>query len=329
MLKEINKKKKKKWNHYLVRFKMHSEMRIGSPVLRVKNIDRILRFYEERLGLHVNRRYYQDGNDDDDDGGGGGHNLVCELGSKQKSMSNEPILILQHDPDAKNAPHRSAGLYHFAILVPDRKSLASTYLAVRNSGVRFDGFADHLVSESLYLRDPENNGIEIYRDRQASEWSYDSEGHIKMDTLPLDLNSLVSELNKEEERKTPKAFPTGSRIGHMHIRVTNLERSIKFYYEKIGLDITSDWISMGAAFLSAGGYHHHIGMNTWNSLNGIVHGNDEVGLENFTISIPDRSSFNTIKSIINHHASSEQQKADKNQLIVSDPDGIQIVIKSE
>jgi catechol 2,3-dioxygenase len=108
------------------------------------------------------------------------------------------------------------------------------------------------VSESLYLRDPENNGIEIYRDRQAIEWSHDSEGYIKMDTLPLDLNSIVSELN-EEERKTAKAFPTGARIGHIHIRVTNLERSIKFYHEKIGLDITSDWSSMGASFLSAEG----------------------------------------------------------------------------
>jgi catechol 2,3-dioxygenase len=300
-------------------------MSIGSPVLRVKNIDRILRFYEERLGLQMNRRY-QVGDDD-----GGGDNLVCELGSKQKSMSNESILILHHDPNAKNAPLRSAGLYHFAILVPDRKSLALTYLAIRNSGLQYDGFADHLVSESLYLRDPENNGIEIYRDRQASEWSHDNEGHINMDTLPLDLNSLVSELNKDE-KETAKAFPTGARIGHMHLRVTNLQRSIKFYHEKIGLDITSDWSSMGAAFLSAGGYHHHIGMNTWHSLNGQVHGNGETGLENFTIAIPDRTSFNTIESIINRHASSEQQtkqKTDRNQFLIFDPDGIQIVFKAE
>jgi catechol 2,3-dioxygenase len=300
-------------------------MRIGSPVLRVKNIDRILRFYEERLGLQMNRRY-QVGDDD-----GGGDNLVCELGSKQKSMSNESILILHHDPNAKNAPLRSAGLYHFAILVPDRKSLALTYLSIRNSGLQYDGFADHLVSESLYLKDPENNGIEIYRDRQASEWSHDNEGHINMDTLPLDLNSLVSELNKDE-KETAKAFPTGARIGHMHLRVTNLQRSIKFYHEKIGLDITSDWSSMGAAFLSAAGYHHHIGMNTWHSLNGQVHGNGETGLENFTIAIPDRTSFNTIESIINRHASSEQQtkqKTDRNQFLIFDPDGIQIVFKAE
>jgi catechol 2,3-dioxygenase len=306
---------------------MHSEMRIGSPVLRVKNIDRVLLFYEKGLGLHVNRRY-QHGEDDEDVDS---DNLEYDLGFKQKFLSDEPILILHHDPNAKNAPQRSAGLYHFAILVPDRRSLATTYLALINSGVRFDGFADHLVSESLYLRDPENNGIEIYRDRQASEWSHDSEGHIKMDTLPLDLNSIISELNKEE-KETAKAFPTGARIGHMHLRVTNLERSIKFYHEKIGLDIASDWSSMGAAFLSAGGYHHHIGINTWHSLNGKVHGDGETGLENFTITIPDRTSFDTIKSIINRHASSEQQmkqETDKNQFLIFDPDGIQIVFKSE
>ncbi|HET6799468.1 MAG TPA: VOC family protein, partial [Nitrososphaeraceae archaeon] len=212
-------------------------MKVRYPVLRVKNIDSVLRFYEKCLGLHVNRRY-QDG----DDG-----NLVYELGFKLKFLlSDDPILILQHDPNAKNAPQRSAGLYHFAILVPDRRSLASTYLTIRNSGVQYDGFADHLVSESLYLRDPENNGIEIYRDRQATEWPHDREGHIKMDTLPLDLNSIVSELNKEE-KETAKAFPIGARIGHMHLRVTNLQRSIKFYHEKIGLDITSDWSSMGAS----------------------------------------------------------------------------------
>jgi catechol 2,3-dioxygenase len=299
-------------------------MKVRYPVLRVRNIDKVLRFYEKGLGLHVNKRY-QDGNEDDG-------NLVYELGFKQKFLSSDkPILILRHDPNAKNAPQRSAGLYHFAILVPDRRSLALTYLAIRNSGVQYDGFADHLVSESLYLRDPENNGIEIYRDRHVSEWSHDNEGHINMDTLPLDLNSLVSELNIEE-RKTAKAFPTGARIGHMHIRVINLQRSIKFYHEKIGLNITSDWSSMGAAFLSAGGYHHHIGINTWHSLNGKVHGDGETGLENFTIAIPDRTSFNTIESIINRHTSSEQQtkqKTDRNQFLIFDPDGIQIVFKAE
>jgi catechol 2,3-dioxygenase len=168
-------------------------MRVGPPLLRVRNIDTVVAFYENSLGLQVNKKY----KDNDDENG----NLIYELGFKHNissspsssSSSYEPLLLLKHDPNAKkksSLPHSgAAGLFHFAILVPDRKSLASTYLALKNSGIQYDVFADRLVSESLYLRDPEDNGIEIYRDRPANESPRDTEGHIMMDTLPLDLNS--------------------------------------------------------------------------------------------------------------------------------------------
>jgi catechol 2,3-dioxygenase len=329
-------------------YKIPDSMRVGPPVLRVRNIDTAMAFYENSLGLQVNRSYK-------DNSPGGGYyddvNPIYEVGFKHKfsssfsfssssSFSYEPLLILKHDPNAKkpslNSRAAGAGLFHFAILVPDRKSLASTYLAVKNSEIQYDGFADHLVSESLYLRDPEDNGIEIYRDRPASEWPRDSKGHIIMDTLALDLNSLLAEMNngnKVEQTNNAKAFPTGARIGHIHLRVTNLERSIKFYHEKIGLDITVDWSSMGAAFLSAGGrYHHHIGMNTWHSLNGEAHRSGETGLEYFTIIIPDRSFVKTLALRIQQHSSTttNSKQASENQLLlVSDPDGIQFLIGSE
>jgi catechol 2,3-dioxygenase len=301
---------------------MHSIKKVGSPVLRVRDIDKIVMFYETKLGLQVKRRHQ-------DDYG----NAVYELGFVHIDYPEDSLLQLHHDPNAKNASPHSAGLFHFAILVPNRESLASTYLALKNSGVYYDGFADHLVSESLYLSDLENNGIEIYRDRPARDWPRDSEGNIMMDTLPLNLQSIVSEMHRLES-KNPVAFPIGARIGHMHLKVTNLERSIKFYHKILGFDITVDWRSMGAAFLSAGGYHHHVGMNTWHSMNGEVHSNDVLGLENFTITVPDISSFNRIRSAIkSHHFSSEEkqkeQKSYGNQLMVSDPDGIQIVIRSE
>jgi catechol 2,3-dioxygenase len=301
---------------------MHSIKKVGSPVLRVRDIDKIVMFYETKLGLQVKRRHQ-------DDYG----NAVYELGFVHIDYPEDSLLQLHHDPNAKNASPHSAGLFHFAILVPNRESLASTYLALKNSGVYYDGFADHLVSESLYLRDLENNGIEIYRDRPARDWPRDSEGNIMMDTLPLNLQSIVSEMDRLES-KNPVAFPIGARIGHMHLKVTNLERSIKFYHKILGFDITVDWRSMGAAFLSSGGYHHHVGMNTWHSMNGEVHSNDVLGLENFTITVPDISSFNRIRSAIkSHHFSSEEkqkeQKSYGNQLMVSDPDGIQIVIRSE
>lgn len=301
---------------------MHSIKKVGSPVLRVRDIDKMVMFYETKLGLQVKRRHQ-------DDYG----NAVYELGFVHIDYPEDSLLQLHHDPNAKNASPHSAGLFHFAILVPNRESLASTYLALKNSGVYYDGFADHLVSESLYLRDPENNGIEIYRDRPARDWPRDSEGNILMDTLPLNLQSIVAEMDRLES-ENPVAFPIGARIGHMHLKVTNLERSIKFYHRILGFDITVDWRSMGAAFLSAGGYHHHVGMNTWHSMNGEVHSNDVLGLENFTITVPDISSFNRIRSAIkSHHLSSEEkqkeQKSYGNQLMVSDPDGIQIVIRSE
>lgn len=311
-------------------FKIPESMKVGAPVLRVRNIDTVLGFYENNLGLQVNKRYRS--NEDEEDGGDGG-NLTYELGFNQKeSSTQEPLLILIHDPAATIPSSHSAGLFHFAVLVPDRKSLASTYLALRYSGVHYDGFADHLVSESLYLRDPENNGIEIYRDRPAIEWPRDSEGHIMMDTLPLDLNSLSAEMNNVEDgrRNNAKAFPAGARIGHIHLRVTNLERSIKFYHQKIGLDITLNWSSMGAAFLSAGGiYHHHIAINTWNSLNGESHTNrKDAGLESFTLIIPDKSHINTLAQRV-HGSSFSFTSTNSSQLLVSDPDGIQFMIRSE
>jgi len=325
---------------------MSDRMRIGPPVLRIRDINAVLAFYENSLGLQASKRYQdhiQEQEKDKDDN----NNLIYELGfkhnepsSSSSSSSQEPLIILKHDATAKTPSPRSAGLFHFAILVPDRKSLDSTYLALINSGVQYDGFADHLVSESLYLRDPENNGIEIYRDRPSTEWPRDDHGRIIMDTLPLDLKSLLSEINNKndndkEEKNNAKAFPFGARIGHMHLKVTNLERSIKFYHKKIGLDITVDWSSMGATFLSAGGrYHHHIAINTWHSLNGESHMNGvDTGLESFTLIIPDNSYINALGQRIYGSSFSStttnSTHARGNQILVSDPDEIQFMIRSE
>ena len=292
---------------------MPADMRIGPPILRVRDLEKELAFYKHALGLHVNRKDRTDANIE-----------AIELGFNGKFKEYvDPLLILKHDPDAKQTRPNFAGLFHYAILVPDRKRLAYAYSALQNFGVPFEGFADHLVSESLYLHDPEHNGMEIYRDRSRDEWPHDKDGHIVMDTLPLDLSSLEAELSEDEqENATP--FPGGARLGHMHLRVTNLERSISFYRDGLGLEMTADWRAFGASFLSAGGYHHHIGMNTWHSTGGTPHLNGEAGLDSFIIRVRDQS---FVEAITPEVSSSIISTEPNGQLLIADPDGIRITIE--
>jgi len=293
------------------KIKMPANMKIGPPTLRVKNLQKELSFYQNNIGLQINRIYETENN-----------LATVDLGFKGLSEGyTEPLLILKHDPNAKQTRRNFAGLYHFAILVPDRKSLAFAYSSIKNSNVNFDGFADHLVSESLYLHDPELNGIEIYSDKPQNKWQHDSKGYVIMDTLPLDLESLMSELNQDEKKNNP--FPNGAKIGHMHLRVTNLERSVRFY-QKLGLDITYDWSRMGASFLSSGGYHHHLGLNTWHSLGGQTHLKGEIGLDSFEIRVSDCSTL----EILAHELKEHTQNVNSNQISLVDPDGILLIVKS-
>lgn len=304
------------------RFGIHPGMRLGAPTLRIRELETTLAFYENDLGLRVDRTH----TDPSDD------LQLLEMGFKSRPKTVEPILILKHDPNAKGTAHDFAGLYHYAVLVPDRKSLAATYLAVGLSGVPYEGFADHTVSESLYLHDAERNGIEIYADRPRETWERyrelmkkgggpDDASRLMALNKPLDFASLLTELSKNE-RDNPSAFPAGARIGHMHLRVTNLERSVRFYHEQLGLDIIGNLPSIGFAFLSAGGYHHHIGLNTWHSLGGKPHREGEMGLDNFRIIVPDRS---TLKSLADRFP---EIPVRNDRLSISDPDGLRIRVES-
>jgi catechol 2,3-dioxygenase len=306
-------------------FKMDADMRVGPLTLRVKDLDTMLGFYEGDLGLRANNRYHDPVD-----------NLeVVELvvDGARSAGTNGPLLILKHDPNASEGSSvaNSAGLYHFAILVADRKSLASTYLAIGNSGVYFEGFADHSVSEALYLRDPESNGIEIYRDRPRSEWKYENDGQLHMDTLALDVDSLLKELSSAE-RKNPVTFPTGAGIGHIHLKVTNLNKSINFYHGSLGLDIMMYRAEARAAFLSSGGYHHHIGLNTWESLNGKPHKKGEAGLENFTITVSNDATIKAMAARMNCPEIPSQHEEGRNPdefMLLTDPDNMEIIVKSK
>jgi len=283
-------------------FKLDPEMRMESVSLRVKNPSLMLEFYEKELGFKVLRS----------------ERNSYALGAHDETW---PSIILNNDAKAEAAPRDAAGLYHFAILVPDRRSLADVYVSVGNAGLVFDGFADHLVSEALYLTDPEDNRIEIYADRPRGEWKFE-DSQVKMATEPLDIDSLL------EERlggltDGPPSMPAGTRIGHVHLKVTNLERSIAFYQGTLGLNLMSFWGS--AAFLSVGGYHHHVGINTWESLNGGPMKQHYSGLEYFTMTI----SKENLKQLAYRVADSPLLRDQTpEQVLISDPDGIEINIKA-
>lgn len=284
--------------------KTSSEMSLGPISLVVRDLDAMLDFYVKDLGLKMKVRDDQS----------------AEL--RPSEESSEPLLILRHNMKAEIAPTEAAGLYHYALLVPDRRSLAGTYLSLGKSGVIFDGHADHLVSEALYLTDPEGNGVEIYADRPRDEWKFDEDGKVQIGTLPLDIDSLLREVSEIPESNLT-AIPEGTRVGHIHLKVTDLGRSIAFYQQLLGLDLMSYWGS--AAFLSVGGYHHHIGMNTWESLGGPSLKAGWAGLGLFTVKIPGRRLDEASTRLID---SSVAYSQDSDRLFVSDPDGIELLIKA-
>jgi catechol 2,3-dioxygenase len=284
-------------------FKLNPEMTLGPVSLKVKNLGSTLSFYEKDLGLVARRRDEE----------------VVEL---SPSKSTEPIIVLRHVPYAESAPDDAAGLYHYALLVPERRSLAAAYLAIGNAGIIFDGFADHLVSEALYLTDPEGNGIEIYADRTRGHWKFDEDGYVDMTTQPLDIDSLLKEVT-DARPDGLKAIADGTKVGHIHLKVTDLQRSIAFYRSVMGLDLMRYYGS--AAFLSVGRYHHHIGMNTWESLGGRPLEKNWAGLEYVIITVP-RENFNELSTLL---ADSPIAHDDGNgQLFIWDPDEIALIVKS-
>ena len=211
---------------------------IGAVGLTVADLEPLQHFYERTIGLEALER------------AGDGVKL---------GVGDRTLVELAADPDAPPRPPGTTGLFHLAILVPSRLELARALRRVADEGWHFTGASDHLVSEALYLNDPEGNGIEIYRDRPRDEWTF-RDGQLEMATLPLDLDSLIAELGDTEP--DGERMPEDTRIGHVHLNVAELPAAEAFYAGGLGLDVTVRGYP-GALFLSAGGYHHHVGLNTW------------------------------------------------------------------
>ncbi|MFG1300513.1 VOC family protein [Xanthobacter sp. V3C-3] len=232
------------------------DLALGAVTLRSADPARLVPFYRDAVGLDV----LSDGE-------------APVLGA-----GGRPLVVLERHAGAGLAPRRAPGLFHMAIRVPDRESLATRLLAIHRLGLRL-GASDHLVSEALYLDDPDGNGVEIYRDRPESEWPRSGDGTIAMATLPLDLAALA-----REAPAAPVPAPAATDMGHVHLKVSDLEAARRFWVDTVGLTIMARY--PGALFLSADGYHHHIGLNTWQSSGAPVPADGTAGLDQFVVRLP-------------------------------------------
>lgn len=219
-------------------FRLHPDTRVGRVRLQVADLERSVAYYQRVLGFRVLER------------AGDRASLAAEDGAA-------PLIELHERPGAAPVPRqRRLGLFHYAILLPDRAALGGFIRHLRELG-EAAGASDHLVSEALYLQDPDGLGIEVYADRPRSEWQY-RDRQIVMSTEPLDMATVV----RAAGNASWSGLPAGATIGHVHLHVGDLDQAAAFYHEALGLDKVV-WSYPGALFLSAGGYHHHLGLNTW------------------------------------------------------------------
>jgi catechol 2,3-dioxygenase len=248
---------------------------IGRVELTVSDLERSVAFYRDAMGLTVH---------------------AVEDGTARLGTGQDDLIGLVESPGARRAA-RATGLFHFAILLPSRADLARAILRVIGSGARLGGASDHGVSEALYLADPDGNGIEIYRDRPRKEWPRDASGSVQMGTEPLDLEGLMLELPPGERTlaapgrpgpgraasgaQVPPA-PEDTRIGHIHLHVTDLAAAEHFYVGVLGFSVMARY-GGEAVFVAAGGYHHHVGLNTWAGVGALPPPPGSAGLRWFEI----------------------------------------------
>lgn len=241
---------------------------LGPAALRVSDAGRALDFYVNKVGLLLRAR----------------SDAFALLGT-----AAEELLRLEFAPGIEPRDGRETGLYHVAFLLPDRPSLGAAIARLAANNVKL-GAADHLVSEAIYVWDPDNNGIEIYRDRPRDEWTW-KDGQVQMSNRPLDIQGLLAEPDVETLARQP--MKDGTRIGHIHLEVDDLAKARNFYGDAVGFAPVATL--PGAQFLSAGGYHHHLGMNVWESRNGPPPSPHKAGLSMMTFELPDQTSIEALR----------------------------------
>lgn len=267
-----------------------AQLSLSRVHLNVQNLERSLAFYQQALGMQLHR---QEGD-------------TAYLGAGRADL-----LAITERPTASRAA-RATGLYHFAILTPSRFELAQSLRRLAETRTPLQGFSDHLVSEAIYLGDPDGHGIEIYRDRPRTDW-VDAAGNFRMGSEPLDVQGIIAELGE-----TPpdwSGLHPETVLGHMHLHVRNVPEAVKFYRDVLGFDVMAEW--NGAAFVSAGGYHHHLGLNTWGTLNAPPPPPESISLRSFVITLPHVKDWAPVQSRL--QAAGVPVEAQANGWLVRDP----------
>jgi catechol 2,3-dioxygenase len=273
---------------------IHPATEVGLLSLTVADLARSIAFYSEALGFEV---------------------LHQEPSGATLGAAGTPLLLLTERPGAEPWPHDRygyTGLYHFAILMPTRADLGRWLRHWLELGYPLPGQGDHLVSEALYLSDPDGNGIEIYQDRPRDQWVRVN-GQIQMATDPVDIRGLLSEGDRAGKPWT--GLPAGTKLGHMHLQVGDIDLAEAFYHRVLGFDIVVRMPS--ALFISAGGYHHHIGMNIWHSTDAPAAPEGTAGLRFFTVVFPSEEARQAVVSRI--EAASIPYTRSGDSIVVQDP----------
>ena len=270
---------------------------MGAVTLWVADLDLMIRYYRDGVGLDL---------------------ISMESDRAVLGFKNLEIVILEHKPVMKHASPHEAGLFHTAILFPTEAALAkAVYSVAQNFPGRFTGSADHLVSKAFYFDDPEGNGVELYWDRDRSQWSW-VHGSIEMDTIMLDPNQYL------KEHLTNEPVPEDKRVGHVHLSVGSIPAAEEFYIKMLGFEKTLNWGSQ-ALFVSAGGYHHHMAMNTWRS-KGAGKRQLALGLGNIEIKLENKDQLAETKDRLEFH--SLETRINQDSVQVRDPWGNLITLES-
>ena len=267
---------------------------MGIVTLRVKDLDAMTAYYRDVITLDV---------------------LSGTADTVTLGRGTSPVVRLEHAPELKQASPGQAGLFHTAILFESQTALAAAVLSVATKAPgTFTGSSDHLVSQAFYFTDPEGNGIELYWDRQRTDWSWN--GHdIAMDTLYLDPNGFLQEHLTAEAMENPRIG--GTTVGHVHLSIGDIPTARDFYVNQIGFDQTLNFHG-SALFVSAGGYHHHMGLNIWNA-RGAGRRQLTLGLGQVDIHVPNSDALAATNARLTHFGNDVRN--DGQTLFVDDPWG--------